>query len=61
MSNMSEMAATIVMHIHDELVIEADHRMSLAAVCDQMSRTPPWAKGLILHADGYETEFYQKD
>ena len=51
----------IVMHIHDELVIEADRRMSLQAVCEQMGRTPPWAKGLQLRADGYETEFYKKD
>ncbi|CAB1254196.1 POLAc domain-containing protein [Ruminococcaceae bacterium BL-6] len=52
---------SIVMHIHDELVIEADPRMSLQAVCDQMGRTPPWAKGLLLRADGYETDFYKKD
>ena len=52
---------SIVMHIHDELVIEADPRMSLEAVCEQMGRTPPWAKGLQLRADGYETEFYKKD
>ena len=52
---------SIVMHIHDEVVIEADPRMSLQAVCDQMGRTPPWAKGLQLRADGYETDFYKKD
>jgi len=52
---------SIVMHIHDEVVIEADPRMSMEAVCDQMGRTPPWAKGLQLRADGYETEFYRKD
>lgn len=52
---------SIVMHIHDEVVIEADRRMSLQAVCDQMSRTPPWASGLQLRADGYETDFYKKD
>lgn len=52
---------SIVMHIHDEVVIEADRRMSLQAVCDQMGRTPPWANGLQLHADGYETDFYKKD
>ncbi len=52
---------SIVMHIHDELVIEADPHMSLAAVCEQMGRTPPWAKGLQLRADGYETDFYKKD
>ena len=52
---------SIVMHIHDELVIEADPCISLDAVCDQMSRTPPWAKGLLLRADGYATPFYKKD
>jgi DNA polymerase len=51
----------IVMHIHDEVVIEADSQISLQAVCDQMGRTPPWAKGLQLRADGYETDFYKKD
>ena len=51
----------ITMHIHDELVIETDPRMSLEAVCEQMGRTPPWAEGLKLRADGYETPFYKKD
>lgn len=52
---------SIVAHVHDELIIEADRRMSLSAVCEQMGRTPPWAKGLLLHADGYECDFYKKD
>jgi DNA polymerase len=52
---------SIVMHIHDELVIEADMRISTEVLCQQMSRTPPWAKGLLLRADGYETKFYKKD
>ena len=52
---------SIVMHIHDELVIEADPRISLDAVCEQMGRTPPWATGLLLRADGYATPFYKKD
>ncbi len=51
----------IVAHVHDEIIIEADRRISLSAVCEQMGRTPPWAKGLKLRADGYECEFYQKD
>lgn len=51
----------IVMHIHDELVIEADPRMSLDVLCEQMGRTPPWARGLQLRADGYTTPFYKKD
>ena len=52
---------SIVAHVHDEVIIEADRRMSLAAVCEQMGRTPPWAEGLVLRADGYECDFYQKD
>ena len=52
---------SIVAHVHDELIIEADKGMSFDAVCKQMSRTPPWAPGLILRADGYECEFYKKD
>ena len=51
----------IVGHIHDEMIIEADRRMSLQDVCEQMSRTPEWAEGLLLRADGYECEFYRKD
>ena len=51
----------IVAHVHDEVIIEADRRISVVAVCEQMGRTPPWAKGLKLRADGYECEFYQKD
>lgn len=51
----------IVAHVHDEIIIEADPKVSLDAICKQMGRTPPWAKGLILRADGYETQFYKKD
>lgn len=51
----------IVAHVHDELIIEADGRMSLEVLCEQMGRTPPWAEGLVLRADGYTTEFYRKD
>ena len=51
----------IVATVHDEIIIEADMRMSVEAVCEQMGRTPPWAKGLVLRADGYSCSFYQKD
>jgi len=54
-------SCAIVAHVHDELIIEADPRMSLETVCEQMGRIPPWAKGLLLRADGYETSFYKKD
>lgn len=52
---------SIVMHIHDELVIEASPEMSLDALCEQMGRTPSWAPGLMLRADGYICDFYMKD
>ena len=51
----------IVAHVHDEMIIEASKDMSLDVVCQQMARTPKWAEGLILRADGYECEFYKKD
>lgn len=51
----------IVIHVHDEIVIEADMETSSEAICNQMSHTPPWAKGLLMRADGYETNFYKKD
>ena len=52
---------SIVAHVHDEVIIECSKDMSLDFVCEQMGRTPPWANGLLLHADGYECQFYQKD
>lgn len=52
---------SIVGHVHDELIIECSKDVSVDAICQQMGRTPPWAEGLILRADGYECEFYQKD
>lgn len=51
----------IVGHVHDELIIECEKNVNVDAICEQMSRTPPWAAGLILRADGYECQFYQKD
>ncbi|MBE7727922.1 MAG: hypothetical protein E7244_27140 [Enterocloster citroniae] len=51
----------IVATVHDEIIIEADRRMSVEAVCEQMGRTPPWAKGLLLRADGYPCDWYRKD
>lgn len=51
----------IVAHVHDEVIIEADPQIAVTEVCKQMSQVPPWAKGLLLDADGYECEFYQKD
>lgn len=51
----------IVAHVHDEVIIECQKDVSVNTICEQMSRTPPWAEGLLLRADGYECQFYMKD
>ena len=51
----------IVMHIHDEVVLEAPMDVTVEEVCDLMGEELKWAKGLILRADGFETEYYKKD
>lgn len=51
----------IVGHVHDELIIECPKDTSVDAICGEMGRTPPWAEGLLLRADGYECDFYKKD
>lgn len=51
----------IVMHIHDEAVIEAPVETSLDDICKVMGQTPTWADGLLLRADGYVCDFYRKD
>ena len=54
-------AYDIVMHIHDEVVIEASKETKLEEVTSLMSKSPSWASELLLRADGYECDFYQKD
>lgn len=52
----------IVMHVHDEVVIEVPINIdSLDKVCEIMSITPGWAEGLFLKTDGYECSYYKKD
>ena len=51
----------IVMHVHDEVVIESPDRANLEDICTLMSQTPRWAEGLVLSAEGYECEFYKKE
>lgn len=54
-------AYEIVMHIHDEVVVEASKETKLEEVTSLMSKSPSWANDLLLRADGYECDFYQKD
>ena len=50
----------IVMHIHDEVVIESDSS-NIEEINEIMSVVPSWAPGLSLEADGFESKFYKKD
>ena len=59
MQNLSDLQ--ICGHVHDELIIECSKNANLETIYEQMGRTPPWAKDLVLRADGYETYFYKKD
>jgi len=61
MQRIDEAGYRIVMHIHDEVVIEAPEPTSLAEICEIMGHTPAWADGLLLRADGYVCDFYKKD
>lgn len=60
MMRLEEKEFNIVMHIHDEVVIESDSS-SVEEINEIMSIVPSWAPGLILDADGFESEFYKKD
>jgi len=51
----------ICAHIHDECVIECPTDTTVESICEIMGRTPEWADGLILRADGYESPFYKKE
>lgn len=60
MKRLEDSGFKIVMHIHDEVVIESE-TSSVEEVNRIMSQVPYWAIGLILDADGFECEFYKKD
>lgn len=60
MMRLEKKGFNIVMHIHDEVVIESNSS-SIEEINEIMSVVPSWAPGLILDADGFESEFYKKD
>ena len=51
----------IVMHVHDEIVVEAPPETTVEEICDLMAHAPDWAAGLPLAADGFDGTYYQKD
>jgi DNA polymerase len=62
MLRLSASSFEIVMHVHDEAVLEVPlGKSSVDEICQIMAVKPKWANGLLLSADGYECEFYKKD
>ncbi|MDX5124676.1 DNA polymerase [Lactobacillus paragasseri] len=51
----------VVMHIHDEAVIDAPADRSLDTIVQLMTKVPDWANVLILNAAGFVSDFYKKD
>ena len=61
MQNLTKAGYKIVMHIHDEVVIEAPQGPSLEKIEQIMVKVPDWANGLKLNAAGFISDFYKKD
>jgi DNA polymerase len=62
MLRLAERGYQIVMHVHDEIVVEEPYGgRTVEDVCSIMAEPIEWAKGLLLPADGYETDYYKKD
>lgn len=63
MINLDAAGYRIVMHVHDEVIIEdpVDHDGALEYIEYVMGQIPAWAAGLPQRADGYECEFYRKE
>ena len=47
--------------VHDELILEADPSVTVEEIAAKMALCPPWAKGLLLRADGYTCTTYRKE
>lgn len=53
----------IVMHVHDEIIVDVPtaDTGALKTITDIMAQPISWAPGLPLRGDGYETDYYRKD
>ena len=61
MVRLEEAGYRICFHVHDEIVAEAPDGTRWEDMAAIMAKPIPWAPGLLLTADGYETKFYRKD
>lgn len=58
---LEEKGYRVAMHIHDEVVVDAPIGTPLEAITDLMAEPIPWAPGLLLKGDGFESSYYKKD
>ena len=62
MWRMEQAGLDIVLHIHDEVVLEvSENTVSVDDVCKIMNQNPDWAEGLPLASAGYSGHYYFKD
>jgi DNA polymerase len=60
MQTLADHKIQIVAHVHDEVICEVEPSITVEEICELMGRTPVWAVGLPLKAEGYECEYYEK-
>ena len=63
MKRVSEEGYKIVMHVHDEIIVDVPNsdKDAAARITRIMDEPISWAEGLPLKGDTYETNFYRKD
>ena len=63
MQRVAALGYNIVMHVHDEMIVDVpiEDTDALERINACMGEPIPWAPGLPLRGDGYETPFYMKD
>jgi DNA polymerase len=61
MLRINDKGGRIVMHVHDEVIIETADPSDLAMMQAVMAEPISWAPGLPLKAEGYTTYYYKKD
>ena len=62
MLNLNHFGYKVVMHVHDEVILEVpEGERSLEQVLRIMSHSSKWEPNLKLNSEGYETPYYKKD
>lgn len=63
MQRVAALGYNIVMHVHDEIIVDCpiEDTGAMERINACMAEPIPWAPGLPLRGDGYETPFYMKD